>query len=301
MLALIATVLLAVHLLCMNASSGLPIVCVWLARRSQILREPETRHVVLRLALYANWALLCGAVLGLLLGLVAHHSGHRSLAGILPYFRYKIGWALIELQFSAAWMFAYWAWLRWSPPRSAIARWTHGSLAVLSATNLLYHFPMLLTVMSKAARGDLTIAGPVNAAVFRSLAFRPEVLAHSVHFGLASIAVSGLLLFWLPVKERSTSITLTGARFALGATVLQIPTGMLLVMSLPPDSMNSVLGGQPIPSVLLVASVLSVFYLLQNLAAIAFGEVDRKLITRASQLMFAIVLLMSGTLHFLRQ
>ncbi len=284
----------------MNASSGLPIVCVWLARRSQFSSESETRHVVLRLALAANWALLCGAVLGFLLGFVGYQSGQRGLASVLPFFRYKIGWALIELQFSAGWMFAYWAWLRWAPPRSTLARWSHASLAVLSASNLLYHFPTLLTVMSKAARGDLPVEGPVDAAAFRLLAFRPDVLAHSVHFWLASVAVSGLMLFWLPNSQRSTTITLTGARFALCATVLQIPAGMWLLMSLPPDSMNNVLGGQPIPSILLLVSVLCAFYLLQNLAAIAFGDDDRKLVSRASQLMLATVLLMSGTLHFLR-
>ena len=300
------SVLLATHLLCMNVASGAPILCVWLGRRSRLLNaqqgsDADTREIVLRLALLANWALVAGALVGFALGLLSHSAGSSQLAGVLPLFRYKIGWALIELVTSAVWMFAFWWWYRYRPPVGTLARWSHGALGLLSATNLLYHFPTLLTVMSKSARGELELSGAVDPASFRLLAFRPEVIAHSVHFWWASIAVSGVFLFWL-VKdnEQSQTTVLTGARFACFATAMQIPTGLCLLMVTPPDSQSRMVGGDPLPTALLGASVFCAFYLLQNLAAVSFGDIEKKLTRRCSWLLILTVLLMSATLHLIR-
>jgi len=293
----------------MNVASGAPILCVWLARCCRLRNngapqrgdDADTRAIVLRLALLANWALLAGALIGFVIGVTSHFAGTSELAGVIPLFRYKIGWALVELLTSTVWMFAYWWWYRYRPPVGAFARWSHCGLALLSATNLLYHFPTLLTVMSKSARGELPLSGRIDAAAFRQLAFRPDVLAHSVHFWLASIAVSGVFLFWqVADNERSRSTVLTGARFACVATALQMPTGLWLLMVTPPESQSRMIGGEPLPSVLLITSIFGAFYLLQNLAAVSFGDIEKKLTRRCSWLLILIVLLMSATLHLIR-
>ena len=260
------------------------------------------RSLVLRLALVANWTLVAGAVLGFAIGMVSHSAGEPRLVNVLGLFRYKVGWALIELVVSAAWMFAYWAWLRWRPPVNVAARWAHASLAILSATNLLYHFPTLLTVMSKTSRGEFQLDGPVTASSFRELAFRPDVLAHSVHFWLASIAVSGVLLFWTSSHARlAKTATVTGAWFALAATGIQIASGLWLLMVTPPASMSRLMGGEVLPTSLLVASILCAFYLLQMLASVAFGETDRKSLRWTTAMMLLTVVMMTGTLYLLRR
>lgn len=245
--------------------------------------------------------LVIGAILGVMIGLISSATGDTRLANVLPMFRYKIGWGLIELLFSAVWMFVYWAWLRFRPPVNSIARFFHAALPILSATNLLYHFPTLLTVMSKSARGDLELTGPVNATVFRQLAFRPEVMAHSVHFWLASVAVSGVFCFWLARDlNKRDEVWMTGARFALAATVLQFASGIWLLFATPAQSQSRIIGGEALPSLLFLASLFCAFYLLQNLATLALGEVHAKLPKRCAILLGATILLMTGTLHILR-
>ena len=113
--------------------------------------------------------------------------------------------------------------------------------------------------------------------------------------------MSGVFLFWL-VKdnEQSQTTVLTGARFACFATVMQIPTGLCLLMVTPPDSQSRMVGGDPLPTALLGASVFCAFYLLQNLAAVSFGDIEKKLTRRCSWLLILTVLLMSATLHLIR-
>ena len=298
MLTFTSALLLAAHLMCMNVSSAGPLLCVWLARKKA---SAESVALAGKLALWTIWLLLIGAALGLTLGLVAMYRGDRSLTDLIPFFQRKIGWGIVELFCSLAWMTGYWAWLRWKPPHGNAARITHATLAVLSATNLLYHFPVLLTVMSRAASGEIVVDGHVDAAAFRTLAYTPVVLAHTVHFWLASLAVSGMFLFWLVRHDDAPKpFLLLGARVALIATVLQLPVGLWLLFVTPPVAQSRLVGGDWMVSGSFVIGLFCAFYLLQNLASIAFGEVTSQLIKRSSALLIATIVFMSCTLHLLR-
>lgn len=290
--------LLAGHLLCMNVSSAGPLLCIWLVRRKA---TPDSVITGKRFAIWTIWLLLIGILLGLALGVVSYWSGDQKLYSALPYFRRKIVFGIIELGCSLGWMTGYCLWIRWRPPATALTRTLHAGLAVLSATNLLYHFPPLLTVMTKVAGGEMTVTEDVGAAAFRQLAFTPNVLAHSLHFWLASFAVSGVFLFWIarPVSEYYR-LCMTGARVAFAATALQLPAGLWLMFTTPPADQSKLVGGNAIASGLFLTSMISAFYLVQNLAALAFGDEDQKLPRRSALLLLATVVLMSGTLHLLR-
>ena len=298
MFTVISVLLLSAHLMCMNVSSAGPLLCVWLARRNA---HQASAKLAKSLSLWTVWLLLAGIVLGLALGLGAMWRGDRSLVDVLPFFKHKIAWGIVELSCSLGWMTGYWAWLRWRPPTGRATRYAHAGLAVLSATNLLYHFPILLTVMSRCASGEIAVDEHVNAAMFRALAWQPNVMAHAVHFWLASIAVSGVFLFWLVRKEEEAeSFLVLGARVALVATALQLPVGLWLLFVTPQEAQTRLVGGDALTSGLFVVSLFCAFYLLQNLASIAFGEVSERLLKRSAALLIVTVVLMSGTLHLIR-
>ena len=297
MVAILKIILLAAHLMCVNISAAGPLFCVYWNRRGNAALAP--RSIVQTLALWCNLLLLAGILLGLALGLLA---GGRagSVSSVLPLFAYKIRWGILELGCSLVWMAGYWAWLKWRPPSSAIARLSHSLLAVLSATNLLYHFPPLLTVMVKAAHGEIELTEPITAATFRQHAFAPDVLAHMLHFWWASVAVAGVFLFWLVRKDNNAQRYWTSAaRIGLVATLLQIPTGMWLLFVSPPKVQLRLMQGDW-GTLMLLFSLGAAFYLMQALSSIALGDPDAKSVRRCTILMLATIVLMTGTLHFAR-
>lgn len=300
-MAFVLILLLAAHLLCMNVSSAGPLLCIWYADRKANSTQPWARELALSLSKWTIFLLLLGGALGLALGVVSMLGGETRLVETLPLFQRKIGWGILELFCSLGWMTAYWFWLRRRPPQSFTARFLHGGLAVLSATNLLYHFPPLLTVMTKVARGDLDVSEPVTAAAFRALVYQPTVMAHTLHFWWASFAVAGIFLFWLAKKsEHAQAINQFGAGVALASTALQLPTGLWLLFVTPPQSQSKLVGGDGLITGLFLCSMVTAYLLLQNLAILALGDYDTKLPRRCGWLMIATVVMMSGTLHLLR-
>ena len=88
---------------------------------------------------------------------------------------------------------------------------------------------------------------------------------------------------------------------ALIATLLQLPVGVWLLLDLPSQQQASLLGGNWGAVVLLVTSLTAALALLHHLAAVSIGELRTALIVRAVLLMATVILLMCGTLEFLRQ
>lgn len=301
MVTFVLILLLAGHLLCMNVSSAAPLLCIWFADRKAVSGDSASREVAQQLAVWSVFLLVVGIAIGLIVGVLSTLTGDSRLVDTFPFFRRKIGWGVLELLCSLVWMLGYWAWLKWKTPQHIVTRFLHGVLALMAATNLLYHFPPLLTVMSRVACGEIAVTEEVDAAAFRSLFYTPNVLAHTLHFWWASIAVSGIFLFWLTRRsEDSRPFVLVGARVALAATALQLPTGLWLLFVTPPESQSRMVGGDSLATGLFVASLISAFYLLQNLATLALGEIEQNLPKRCGWLLLATVVMMTGTLHLLR-
>ena len=295
---IILGILLALHLLCMNVCSAGPLICIWLNRKRSSV---EAKRVGLKLAWASFWTLPVGVALGLLLGTVAYFAGERDLISILPLFWYKIHWGIAEIVFSLVCSFGYWAWAKHRHPQKALFRVLHGGLAFLTATNLLYHFPSLMTVMAKSADGELAITEPVDAKIFRTLMYSPEVMAHVVHFWIASVAVGAVYVIWLAESEKQPRpIQLFGARLALAATIFQFVSGFWLVTALPANQQSLVLGGSLLATGLMIVSVLAAFLLLQKLANMALGDEEKGQAKHVCQLMLATVVLMSCALQCLR-
>lgn len=298
---LLIILLLAGHLLCVNVAAAGPLVCIWLD-----WREGRGDAVAGRAASYLGqlslWTLLLGGLLGLAIGGLSWNDQYAVLwTGPMSY---KAAWGVGEYAFSLLLAAGYVMWRSYAAGRLRALRCF---ALLLSGTNLLYHFPLLFTVASDVYPLAQSL-NPLSAADFRRWMVRPDVLARVVHVVIASFAVTGVTLIGYGLRlQRQKGFENDGQRvsrwggyLALIPSLLQVPVGLWLIAVLPADWQARALGSDLPAVALLGVSVLLALFLLQDLAAIAFGDAERKQLVRAMVLMVLVVLLMTGVLRRIR-
>ena len=285
MIEIAITLLLAAHLLCVNAAAGGPLVAAWLdwrAARGDAAAAPAARL----LARYAVLGLIAGAILGLAIGWLSWDAAYQSLW--LGPLRYKLHVAAMEAVFSLVMLLGWWLWLPTKPGGKRWAAAIRGVIALLASSNLLYHFPSLFSVAARLYdRGE--VSGPtIDGAAFRQLMLAGETPALAVHVALASVAVAGVLLIGLSLRWQrqgdaasADRLALIGGRFALVPTVLQLPVGLWMLAAIAPASQSEILGGSALGTVLFFAAMLAALWLMRELAGVALGETARPVLIRS--------------------
>lgn len=297
-LAALLTLLLACHLLCVNAAAGGPLVAAWLDWRG-VRGDSEAAAAARYLAAWSLGGLLAGALLGLLIGGLQWTAEYRSLW--LGPLSYKLWGAIIEAAFSLLLMLGWWLWL---PRAAGGARWaaiTRGVIALLSSTNLLYHFPVLFSVAARLYDQGQTSGAVIRGAAFRRLVVMGETPALAMHVTLASIATAGVLLLGLALRKQrggdaagAAKIAITGGRWALAPTLAQLPVGLWTLAALPAAAQSQIMGDNAAGLLLLVGSLAAAFWLTRELVSIALGETARPLLIRAMAALLATVVLMTA-------
>lgn len=292
------TLLLALHLLCMNAAAGGPLVAAWLdwrAARGDAGALEATRY----LARHAIGGFAAGALLGLAIGWLSWTAAYQALW--LGPLSYKLRWAAIEAGFSLVLLVGWWLWLPVGPGGKRWAMATRGLLALLSSTNLLYHFPPLFAVAAHLYDGGQTTAGVLRGAAFREQMLRGETLAMLVHVALASIAVAGVLLLGLALRWRrrgdeaaANRLARAGGWWALVPTVGQLPVGLWTLAALAPAAQMPLMGSSGAGVLLLVGSLCAALWLARELAGVALGETGRPALIRAMTALLVTVVLMTA-------
>lgn len=297
--------ILAVHLLAMNVASASPLVALYFE-----WRERKGDSLASAAANYLGWCSLAGLIggglLGLLMGTLLWTNDYQRLW--TETLRNKASWAIAEYVFSLVLLSGYLFWRgRRIQGESSIAFGFRGLILFLCGTNLLYHFPFLFSVATEIANTSEHVP-PLDGGDFRQWMIHPDVLARVVHIVLASFAVSGIAIMGLAMRTLrqdetnagAIGLARTGAWIALVPSLAQIPTGLWLIASLPPNWQNNVLGNDVFCVGMLGISVLAALWMMQDLAQIAFGEVQRKSMLRCMILMVVVVLLMTGVLRRMR-
>ena len=193
---LVTILLLAIHLLLVNVASAGPLFCILLERQAGRGDNLPASQLGRQLAVTSITTLLVGVALGLVLGGLAWTSSERTFVNILPRFTWKICWGIAEVFFSLICMAIYVGmWNRAATDRRQVV--IHRSLAILGSTNLLYHFPSLFGVMTHVARNSASFGDSISTSEFRRLAYSNDVFPMTVHFCLASIAVTGVFVMWV--------------------------------------------------------------------------------------------------------
>jgi hypothetical protein len=287
---------LALHLMCVNVAAAGPLVCVWLDWRAA--SDDLARRAGRFLAISSIALLLVGGGLGIAIAGLLWNDAYHDL---MHAFSYKIVWGAWELLFSVVLMAVYAVVVAIAPARRIGWRLLRASIAVLAATNLLYHFPTLFIAISEVGAGYLDGPPRIDAAAFRQMMAESSVLARSVHFWLASIAVTGITLVayarWLQRSEDEMTnggrLATWGARIALVPTLLQILVGVWLLSVLPASMQQRMLGEDLMAASLLGLSIIAALWLMHQLSAVAMGDTKPKSLNIAILLMCSVVLLMT--------
>ena len=159
--------------------------------------------------------------------------------------------------------------------------------------------------------------GVIERKLFVQLMLRGEVLSLSMHFIVASFAVAVATVLWLSVysqpQKRHCSDTSSadvqataeaGRRLATRAalltaffTILQLPIGIWVLVTLPASSRQAMMGSDWLASLYFMGGIATVIVLLQQLMAICWGDFNRSTAWRTVGLLGVVVLLMTATLR----
>lgn len=130
-----------------------------------------------------------------------------------------------------------------------------------------------------------------------------------VHVLLASVATTGVMMMGFALRlarqneeaAQAETVAKWGARIALVPSIAQLLVGLYVLFHLPPQIQKQFMGGNMLTTGLFAVSVVAALALMHSLAAVALGDVQRKTIIRAMELLVLTVLLMSAALHTARK
>jgi hypothetical protein len=180
-------------------------------------------------------------------------------------------------------------------------------LAVAAATNLLYHFPALFSIVALVADRPGGALDRLSPAEFRSLLVEPQVLAQALHFLLTALAVAGVAVLVLTAPRATEDegggppAARGGAGLALAATLVQFIAGPWVLWTLPAAQWNTLLGGDGVAAVLLAVGVLLAAALVHLLLPAAGGGCRAREAHRVAVVLGLVVLLMSGVVVRVQQ
>ena len=315
---IIVALILGAHLLCVDLAAAGPLVCIWLDRKEGRGDEEAGRagRFLLKASLHG---LLVGTLLGVVAGCFLWDAQYRSQ---LMRLASRVHFGVWEWLFSLVLLYLYRLSWRDATTCCGAKRRLRWFLPLLASTNLLYHFPPLFLIFSQ-----LNPAGvELTSAQFRARLVDGYVVARTVHFCLAAVAVSGITLIvytlkkggsaeseaaanesaasmleanvkkdWEPGEstEKTYQPARWGARLALVATLLQLPVGIWIILQMGPESQRTVMGGSLLATGLFVASLIGALALMHCLSVLAFGSFRRVLAVRTISLMILVILLMT--------
>jgi hypothetical protein len=257
----------------------------------------------------ARWSiagLLAGGALGVVVAWLKWDAAYGSLW--LGPLHYKLHWAGVEAIFSLVLMIG---WRLSLPGRAGGSNWAmaaRGLVAVLAATNLLYHFPVLFAVAARLAEAGETSGERIGGAVFRQLMIEGETPAVAVHVVLASVAVAGGMLLGLSLRRLrrgdeagAARIARWGGWWSLAPSVLQLPVGVWTLTTMPAAAQAQLMGESAAGILLFVAAVVAALWLINELAHLSMGEFSRSILVRAMSAMLITVVLMIAMQQQARQ
>ena len=265
---ILITLLLTVHILCVQMSAGAPLLSVYLDWRSLKHRSQEDAIAGLRLLALSIALFGVGSLVGLLVGGIQHQRGLRAYSASVAYLGSRFWWGLGELLFYLVCAVVCWRlWHRW-PEGSFINRFWRRLLAVLAATNLLYHFPPLMKLVRMAASAPVELH-ELTRGEYRDFVFSTHSVSTWLHFCVAAVATAGVVLVRMSIGQKWDRVAVVGARLASLAISVQFGIGLWIVVELPVVQQRLLVGGDLFLMGALALGVGGMLYVLQQLAALA--------------------------------
>lgn len=283
------------HLVCMNLAAGGLLVASSL---EVCLRRPEAvgTPIAARLASHSIQGLLAGILLGGAMLLFFWDDSYQDLLfrrlGSRTYF------GILEIFFSLALHAIYWRWAATQKGAlTKLQRYGRLFLAVVSSANLLYHFPTLFAIIAEVAKDSSPQSAPIGRTELYSFLRSGPILSHAIHFFLASIAVSGVTGAMFARKDpTATNVGRICTSLALISTVLQIPVGIAVYLTLPGAAQQALTGNSLPLSITFLASLASALWLMQSLLGQLPSDAPKQRPLWSALALLITILLMSGVL-----
>jgi hypothetical protein len=294
LLSLLESLVASLHLLAVSIAAVGPLACLWLEWREHRHGDAEAGQAGRRLARLTLRML----VLGLLLGLAAmgllwllRAEGYLRAFWMVPPRRLWFGVAELGFYLVCMWIYVdYW---------DRLPRLAHRGLAVLAATNVLYHFPPLFSaVVVISSREHLLLVGrPLEWIEMLRVMADVETLSRVTHMILAACVVTGVAMMGVALRVPSQRTAIWGGRLALAAALLQLPAGVWVLLNLPGAVRDQFLMTDWATTGLFAGGVLVMLALLHHLAATALGDSQRPVVVRSMVLTALLFVLMVGAGH----
>jgi hypothetical protein len=143
--------------------------------------------------------------------------------------------------------------------------------------------------------------GPaIGGRQFRALVHTNTVLLE-IHVALASIAVAGVFLAGLASRllrrgdaETAAVVARWSGWWALTPSLAQLPVGLYMLTILPPNQQAALMGNSALGLVLFIGAIGASLWLMNDLAQLGMGEVNRSLLIRSMTAMLITVSLMTA-------
>ncbi|MCO6047948.1 hypothetical protein NG895_28930 [Aeoliella sp. ICT_H6.2] len=266
---MIDAVFAALHLALAGLAGGGPLLVAGLRLRKSS-REPANDEVLHQLAIWSIAALVLATIVGLMAGTWRAGAGQGDYLAMLARFPQRDYWMVAaEWVFSVA-CYAGWLvlWNRWRQKP-----WRHGLLVLLGATNLLYHFPLLMISQNLLVEQPGLVAEPtISRSLLVPLFHTPLVLAKASHIWAMSILAAACGLMLAESVSRSTPhLPLRRSAGVVGivALALQLLSGVVVLACLPAGQTQRITGGSAVATTLLVIGVLLAIHMLMLFAKLA--------------------------------
>lgn len=309
MLELLLVLLLAIHLLLMNVAAMAPLFALLLEWRASRTGQSDLAGMGKSLAGWSIVATMLGTMLGLfVVGVLWFLDQQEFFSGLAVVPRRRLLFGIAELAVFVGFMAIYWAgWGR-------MPRWAHRLFGWLAWLNVVYHFPVLFASVAVLSTRPEVWGDELGYKAFLQVMAEPAALARTVHFLLASIAVTGGLQMLLAQRRLrqlgnevsdneepdSAEVSLLrrlvvwGARWGLAASLVQGGVGLWVLLALPAASQDALLGGDWLGTGLFGTAIFAMLGLLHHLLAVGMGDLEPGATRRAVGLLVLVVVLMVG-------
>ncbi len=252
------------HLVCMNLAAGGLLVASTI---EIFVRRPEQNASPLaaRLASHSTLSLLAGTLLGGAMLLFFWNESYQDL--LLRRLGSRTYFGILEILFSLTLHTIFWRWAAvQNGPLTKLQRYGRLFIAIVSSANLLYHFPTLFAIIAEVAKGSTPQSEPIGRTELYAFLRSGPILSHAIHFLLASIAVSGVTGALFVRKDPASSAAgRLCTSLALISTLLQIPVGIAVYLTLPAAAQQGLIGNNPLLSMTFLASLGAALWLMQSL------------------------------------
>jgi hypothetical protein len=303
LLALATTVLFTAHLLAVNLAMAGPLLCIWLEWRDAKRDDPLARRIDLALARWSLAAFGLGILIGVaLLGLLWLSDNEPYFAAVRTLPADRLAFTGGELLFYLVCQGVYCRLARRrlegrQPSRRGLSR----VLAIAAASNLMYHFPALFSMLAVISNRPELWDRTLDRPLYRALLIEPEVVSRVLHVWLAAIATAGAAVMLLASRLADPShgpsaspLAAAGARWALIASLAQLPVGLWVLFELRGPAAAPLWNGDIAVLLLVGGGILLAMLLLQQLAGLSLGDCTPKNVRRSAITTAAVVLLMCG-------